>query len=401
MRVSVLADDLGVNSKDIRKFLRSKYGSVGTGGRWNLDSQQVEAVRWRFEGAGRGLRTTRGPRTTWGSNIPLLVRKHAGPSIVDKVRQLQVEPQDIHIKVVESDEDLVFHRIINSWQARGRRTAGSQVVLLSNGEFKEGEELKGISSWLLESQYCLIRRGERYYAHHVNYVQSLSEVSIPQWLIPSLIERPQSTSRDDTPLELLISDYASHFSSKLVASSILKWEHGTGTTLGKVSLRELELWELEFRGVSILDPQIGLMFARYFATINLLQEHPQHSSAFEITLGELFRRFYIEIGERAEGLRRDIVSRLGFEECNEGWRKRKGGDEVFISNDLRVHINKKFVCIVSAKSSNLPLDDEVARRMLTVATTHRDQIYTIKGETKEALERLFPIGERNSSYEKP
>ena len=387
MRVSALASELEVDPKDIRKFLRSEYGPVGTGGRWDLDQPQVERVRWRF-GDGGGGRT---PRATGGTYIPPLVRRQTGPGIVDKVRQLQAEPQDIHIKVAGSDEDLVFHRIMNGWGRRGGRSS-HVVVLLSNGEFKESKDITEVSSWLLESQYCLIRRGERYYAHHKNYVQALSEVSIPLWLVSQLIERSGSTGTDDTPQELLISDYACLFSFILHPVFILKWEHRTGNRIQEVTLRELWSSKPESPSRDLSQGELALAFSRYFATINLLEEHPQRGEAFEITLGNIFRRFYIAVGERAENLRKDVARAWGFEEYREGWRKKNGSDEVVISNDLRVHINRKFVCIVSAKSSNLPHDDEVARRMLAVATAHRDKIYTIKGETKDALERLFPIG---------
>ena len=390
MRVSALANELGVDPKDIRKFLRSRYGQVGLGGRWDLDNPQVEQVRWTF---GREIR--RGTRG--GILVPPLVRRQAGPDIADKARRLQAEPQDIHIKVVGSSEDLVFHKIIDCWaDRRSRRRSYSTVVLLSNGEFKESKDLTEISNWLLESQYRLIRRGERYYAHHWNYVQALSEISIPQWLIPKLIERSQATSRDDTPQELLIGDYARTFDSKLHTIVILKWEYETGKSILELTLKELG--DSKFNGYrsSPYGSDFYLVLSRYFATINLLQENPQDSKAFDITVGELFQRFHIEVGQKAEGLRRDIALRFGFEEYdNNGWRKRKLGDEVVISSDLRVHINHKFVCIVSSKSSLLPYEDEVARRMLAVATAHRNQIYTIKGEAKEALERLFPSSSGN------
>ena len=391
MRVSELANELGAESKDIRKFLRSRYGNVGTGGRWYLDPEKIEQVRWRFEGEGR--KEPRASRATGGMYIPSFVRRHSGPAIKDKVRELQAEPQDIHIKVVGSTEDLVFHRIIQCWTGRGRRSPSLVVVLLSNGEFKESKDLSGVSSWLLESQYCLVRGENCYHAHHVNYVQLLTETPIPQWLITNLIARPQATGRDDTPQELLINDYSRLLSSKLAPSSILRWEHDTGRLAGELTLREL--WGPTFKIISDLDPNIRMTLSRYFATVNLFQEQPPLGEAFGITIGELFRRFHIEVGQRAKGLRRDVAQAWGFEECSEGWRKRKDQDEVLISSNLRVHINRKFVCIVSAKSSQLPHDDEVARRMLAVATAHRDQIYTIKGEVKEALERLFPIGSGN------
>ena len=386
MRVSTLANELGVDPKDIRKFLRSRYGRIVPGSRWDLDNPQVEQVRWAF---GEDVRKKAGK----GILVPPAVRRQAGPDIVDKVRQLQAEPQDIHIKIVGSTEDLVFHKIIDCWRGRGR---SSNIALLSNGEFKKSEDLPNIGRWLLEPQYCLIERGGQYFAHHLNYISALSELSIPHWLVTNLIYRPQSTSRDDLPQELLINDYARTFDSKLHTITILKWEYETGKPILDLTLKELWESELKVSRGSPYGSDFLLVLSRYFATINLLQEHPQHSEAFDITIGELFQRFHIEVGQRAEDLRRDIALRFGFEAYdNKGWIKRKLRDEVVISNDLKVHINHKFVCIVSAKSSQLPYDDEVARRMLAVATAHRDQIYTIKGEAKEALERLFPSSSGN------
>ena len=390
MRVSALAIELGVDSKDIRKFLRGKYSQVGTGGRWDLNQEQVEQVKWRFGGmGGQAVKKRNGP------SIPLLVRKHSGPEIVDKVNQLRANPEDIHIEVVGSDEVLTFHGIIQSWVSRGRRrsTLGN-IILLSNGEFKESSALPQISSWLLEPQYCLINRNGNYYLHHKDYVKALSEAQIPCWLIEQLIER-SATGRDDNPQELLISGYSYFLDNKLSSSFILKWEHSVGKPIGEIQLRDLWVTDEEIKFStrdSLTSSDLRLSLSRYLTTINLLKENPFHSEAFTVTLGEIFRRFHIEVGERAEGLRRDIAERYGFEVQGDGWRKRKGSDEVTISPGLKVHINRKFVCIVSAKTSQLPYDDEVARRMLTVSTAHRDQIYTISGELKEALERLFPIG---------
>ena len=396
MRVSTLAVELGIDPKDIRKFLRSEYGRVAPGSRWDLNQEQIEQVRWRIGGReGQAIRRRAGPL------IPPIVRRHSGPEIIDIVKELQFEPQDIHIEVVGSTEVLIFHRIMRYWSGSrgGSRSSGKPpVVLLSNGEFKESGSLPGIDPWYLESQYCLINRNGTYYAHHGNYVWALTEIQIPHWLVKQLIERKQTTGRDDTPQELLITEYSRFFDTKLCPSFILKWEHSTGKPIGQIQLKDLwgsydEVGEVtSTRGYSLQPTDLRLAFSRYFATINLLKENPNHSEAFAITLGEIFHRFYIEVGKRAEDLRRDVAERYGFEAYGDGWRKSRGRNQVTISPDLRVHINGKFVCIVSAKTSQLPFDDEIARRMLAVATAHRDQIYTIKGDLKESLERLFPIG---------
>ena len=394
MRVSEIADELGVDSKHIRRFLRSEYGNVGTGGRWDLNPQQVEVVQWKF--GADNPRAPRAPRASGmggGLNIPPLVRRKSGPQIVDLVRSLRDHPQDVVIPIRESTEKLTFHRIMNRWT--GGRRSGNTVVLLSNGEFKQASSLTGIAEYLLESQYCIIRRGEKYYLHHRNFVNSLMEIDIPLQLVPHFIER-SNTGRDDSPQEVLMGDYSVTFTRLLSTEFILLWEFSTGKPIGEITLEELwpQVPLAPMRSYSGITPHSYIR--RYFSTINTLREIPPHGEAFRITLGEVFRRFHIEVGEKARELRQEVASKYGFEPTSDGgWIKRKGSDMVEIKDDLGVHINRKFICVVSAKTSYLPYDDEVARRMLTVATAHRNQIYTFRGEAKSTLERLFPIGNKS------
>lgn len=49
MRVAELAQQLEVDARSLRSFLRSKYGLVGKGKRWELSAEQVEQAKGHFE----------------------------------------------------------------------------------------------------------------------------------------------------------------------------------------------------------------------------------------------------------------------------------------------------------------------------------------------------------------
>nr|MBI3614813.1 hypothetical protein [Nitrospirota bacterium] len=61
---------------------------------------------------------------------------------------------------------------------------------------------------------------------------------------------------------------------------------------------------------------------------------------------------------------------------------------VAVTEDYRILINGDFRCVVEGKSAELPKADQIVRRMLTVATRHREQIATLKDDLT-LLEQLF------------
>ncbi len=61
---------------------------------------------------------------------------------------------------------------------------------------------------------------------------------------------------------------------------------------------------------------------------------------------------------------------------------------VAVTDDYRILINGEFRCVVEGKSAELPKADQIVRRMLTVATRHREQITTLTDDLP-LLEQLF------------
>jgi len=397
MRVYTLAAELGVEDKAIRQFLRSRYGTQGRGARWELDEAQVREVRFRFE-EGIGHRVTRRGSDS-DLSIPPLARKHGDSNLPALVRALRQDPQKYTTSIpVVGGEPMVFRRIMSTYGGRyTRRGQGGTIAFLSDGTFLDARDATSPDAHLLERNYTVTpsppEGSTRLVIHHINYVEALKVVpNIPHRLRTLLYDK--DTGPGDTPQERLISTYSVAIINPLSSLiNVLSYE-SSGANIYSIPLRSLLRWELP--GGYHRGDELTSAVARYLTTINLFLEDPtQPGSAFDITLGEVYKRFHYDVGEKANRLQEETAERLGFK-LNKGygsrngqWEKRKGDDQVTISQDLKIHINRKFVCIVSARTSDLPYGDEVARRMLTVATAHRMDINTIRPEERIALARLF------------
>lgn len=391
--VAQLADQLGVDGKVIRRYLRSTYQRPSLSTRWDLTPEQVENIIATFEGRG----TISLPRG--GADVPLYIRKK-NPNVVSLASDLKSNPQDLIIST--NCGPITVYQIIGKYTSGySRRTGRSKVwsALLSNGTFVMSTD-PGVPNreWMIESQYCLYKHEEAWHINHKDYVKrvcSLGTIS-RELLDPLLLSN--STGSLDTPQEVLITHYTRRVEHSLTPSAILfqevKKKPISDFTLTEViNLERINVIELELERVSRLSYQhspLRSSLARYFATINLIKELPRRSQAFEITLGEVFRRFGLEIEEKASEICLEVAQKLGFEKTDDGWRKSAGGYNVLVDNDLKVYINRQFICITSAKTVDLPYADEVARRMLGVATAHRNQISTITREQRSVLETLFP-----------
>lgn len=67
---------------------------------------------------------------------------------------------------------------------------------------------------------------------------------------------------------------------------------------------------------------------------------------------------------------------------------RSNPPNVAVTDGYRILINGEFRCVVEGKSAELPKADQIVRRMLTVATRHREQIATLTDDLP-VLEQLF------------
>lgn len=157
--------------------------------------------------------------------------------------------------------------------------------------------------------------------------------------------------------------------------------------------------------------------ARWLRTQNLVEPDLSDPSAFGVSIADVWRWDCLQRDKadgRAARLRSAIAERFGFKratlEERYGARKtvwiradfdvpddftftdvkslKEFGKSVVVTDDLTVYVCGQHRCVVEAKSADLPHDDQVARRMLAVATTHREEISTLKGDLA-LLEELF------------
>lgn len=90
-------------------------------------------------------------------------------------------------------------------------------------------------------------------------------------------------------------------------------------------------------------------------------------------------------------------SGLSPEELHKG--KAKTGSSVIITATGRVYINGIYRCVVEGKAAHLPKEDQIVRRMLTVATTHRNRISTFTEEDRQVLSELFTDARHTRVFE--
>lgn len=58
LTAKALAKELGTNGREVRKFLRHKYGKVGQGARWNINPELVDELKKEFAAWGKRTRST-------------------------------------------------------------------------------------------------------------------------------------------------------------------------------------------------------------------------------------------------------------------------------------------------------------------------------------------------------
>jgi len=58
LTAKALAKELGTNGREVRKFLRHKYGKVGQGARWSINPDLVDQLKKEFADWGKRTRST-------------------------------------------------------------------------------------------------------------------------------------------------------------------------------------------------------------------------------------------------------------------------------------------------------------------------------------------------------
>lgn len=145
---------------------------------------------------------------------------------------------------------------------------------------------------------------------------------------------------------------------------------------------------------------------------NLIAPDLANDPVLDLSLREIWERYLQQervASVRAGRLRAAVVQRFGFQEIQ--WSGEKAWirtdppmppdcpsyqlsevvrkqPHVLITASCRIYVNGVYRCVVEGRSADLPQADQVVRRLLAVATTHRERIHTLATDMP-VLETLF------------
>lgn len=145
---------------------------------------------------------------------------------------------------------------------------------------------------------------------------------------------------------------------------------------------------------------------------NLIEPDLETTEVLEISLREVWERYRVHEHRatlRAGQLRAAVVARFGFQEIT--WHEEpawvrtepslppsvsayqvhdllKKQPHVLITAGCRIYVNGTYRCVVEGRSADLPHADQIVRRLLAVATSHRERIHTLAADVP-VLAALF------------
>ena len=150
----------------------------------------------------------------------------------------------------------------------------------------------------------------------------------------------------------------------------------------------------------------------FLVCINLITPDLETDPVLEVPLRTVWERYKEQerlATVRAGRLRAAVVERFGFQETTfhgeKAWirvepRLPPGGagyeierhitqhPHVLMTESCRIYINGRYRCVVEARAADLPHADQVVRRLLAVATRHRERIHTLTDDLL-ILEEIF------------
>ena len=406
-----LAAQLGIDAKNLRKWLRVSYGHSETQ-RWELNDRQVEEVKRALQHGhiSTVLSTDQGKRVSAGlpQGLPGYAYRVFPRLYLEAASRYKTSPEVLRLEV--GGTTVNFYPILHlvRTNSRGRRPS-NQIALAGNGDFistsgrHEGFVTVDNGDYLDTDYYYYPHQRQHddrkeYSFYHRDYVSELQKVKVLPHLIGAVL--PDTAGKLDTPQYLVMNWYNQQFSKVLFIKDLFVESIKSGKLVDEFTLSDLwsripiekPSYGYRHRGGFYMDNDTRSSLrpiTSYLSTINLLNIIPPEGPEFQTKLKDIYHRFAFVPDQRALWLREEVAQRYGFKKTSEGgWIK----DDVEIKPDLGIYIGRSYTCVVSAITVDLPFEDEVVRRMLCVATKYREKISTI-GPTKRAiLERVFSDG---------
>lgn len=137
---------------------------------------------------------------------------------------------------------------------------------------------------------------------------------------------------------------------------------------------------------------------------NLIEPDLDTADVLDISLREVWERYRAHeqrANLRAGQLRAAVIERFGFQEIvwneEKAWVRTdpplstqvsayqvtellKKQPHVVITEGCRIYVNGTYRCVVEGRSADLPHADQIVRRLLAVATSHRERIQTLTAD---------------------
>lgn len=153
---------------------------------------------------------------------------------------------------------------------------------------------------------------------------------------------------------------------------------------------------------------------RFLVGTNLIAPDLETTDQLDISLRDVwdqYREQEQQANLRAGQLRAAVLTRFGFQEIEwhdeKAWVRTtpplppsvpayqarellKKQPHVIVTDGCRIYINGTYRCVVEGRSADLPHADHVVRRLLAVATSHRERIHTLTGDLSVLTELFAP-----------
>jgi hypothetical protein len=151
---------------------------------------------------------------------------------------------------------------------------------------------------------------------------------------------------------------------------------------------------------------------RFLVGTNVIAPDLETTELLDIPLRDVWDRYREHehhANLRAGQLRAAVIARFGFQEIEwhdeKAWVRTnpplphsvpsyqarellKKQPHVIVTDGCRIYINGTYRCVVEGRFADLPHADHVVRRLLAVATSHRERIHTLTGD-RSLLTELF------------
>ena len=335
-------------------------------------------------------------------------------------------------------------------------------AVLSNGEIvgnyvdaearREGGEVPAISYDLIDRAFtvCKVEDG-RYICWHGKFLEKVMKAfatgEIKPWEIDLLMG--QNRYGGDNPIKLVKQGWLNEVMKKLamhckITDTEDRWDKieiaNFDWTIGKILEIPGTYTGGRYQMMQYHQNELNL----FHVAIDRFAEWAEYKGIklemlLEMTVRELCQEFILDVENKADALRDEVLERYGFQDVSsckdekilntaletptwymdtdsqlgprprghiEGWIRTNGssgtdGTTVLITHDSQVYINGRYICIINDRDDHLPLGDKIVQRVFALGTDLRNDIYTLDKYRSE-LEEMFKQkgGETGNGYEK-